>query len=107
MRKRLAAWLGHRLRCPMALTFDQINEFVRQRWTTPACPRCASNEWLFGPAEAILGVIPIGNAELNNVVGAPQNLPVVWANCKVCGHVTFIAAKVIERWLLDKNAHNP
>lgn len=101
--KRLAQQSRFRLRSRiMALTFAQIQEFTRAKWTNPNCPRCNSNKWVYGNDDQVMGLLPVGSAELSNTNAAPSNLPLIYYICRVCGHTEFIAKKLIERWLVNK-----
>jgi len=101
--KRLARHRRRRLRLEnMALTYDNIHEFLVAKWKNSACPRCQSNDWQFSKDDTIAVFLPAGPITLQGPSTSTSNIPMIWVLCKVCGHVEFMGMKLIERWLVSK-----
>lgn len=83
---------------------ERVREFVTDRWTTPHCECCGTNEW--GLAEAVQGqtaglLVPQSDGRFD---GKAEVRRVVVLTCGRCGNTRLINPWAIRRWHDAKEA---
>lgn len=85
-----------------ALTFSDINNFVREKFKGQSCPLCGSTDQ---PSTiGINGNVVFSNlngmdADGNNIYGS---IPIIPLLCESCGHVTNLSPTVLIQELEKK-----
>ena len=88
----------------MGLTPENVQDFIKKKWRNQNCPRCEQVKWQLGEEDNFKGLIALGDDDSNAIgVIGQAFLPAVWVFCTNCGHIEWIGAKVIRRWLSDKD----
>ena len=87
----------------MSLTPKNIRDFIEAKWGNAECLRCGQIAWQIGEADDFKGLIALGDDDSNAIgaIGQPF-LPVNWVLCKTCGHLEWIATKVIRQWISEQ-----
>ena len=85
----------------MAVTPDDLKEFIGVKWRDAACPRCTVANWSLGESDEMKGVLPVNEDQSGFNLG-PRHIPMYWIVCNNCGHLEFIATKVVRAWQESK-----
>ncbi len=81
----------------MAITPDDIQKFIGEKWENIACPRCDVANWSLGDPNEIKGTLLVSEDQEGLVLG-PRHIPMYWVVCNNCGHLEFIATKIVRAW---------
>lgn len=83
----------------MSLTPDDIQKFIAKKWINKACPRCEDETWQAGDPDDFKGLVSLGDDETDAIGLVGQHfIPVYWVVCTNCGHLEWIAAKIVREW---------
>ena len=84
----------------MPVSPEDIKKFVTAKWQAVECPRCKSQTWQVGNPEDFKGLIALGDDQASDIGAIGQKfLPSYWLICTNCGHVEWIATKVVRKWV--------
>jgi len=94
----------------MALSGQDVIDFLNERLKDADCPRCGTNSWSVGGTEGagdsvVLDSTVAGTRRsvlYNKSAAPPSALPVVFLGCNHCGHVEFHLQEPILAWMANR-----
>lgn len=80
------------------LSFKDIAQFLNDKKIKQTCNLCGNAGWMTGHGDEAKGLIPVGADGESDFRGLNKSIPTHFLICTNCGHVEFLASKIIRNW---------
>jgi len=82
----------------MALSGQDVIDFLNVTLTDADCPRCGTNSWSVGGPDVLAFHRIVGGGLFDSPSVATNNVEVVFLGCNNCGHLEFHLQEPILLW---------
>ena len=82
--------------------FDEISEFVGEKWTHSECELCGTDRWVAFPDFAAYAYLPVNSESGPSQVVPPPSTTYIQLFCNNCGNLRLVARQVFDEWRADR-----